>query len=132
MPNTMNQSLKQKLMDVLDFTHDWIEAGIIDVEALLELNNLYSSSDDKHTSHYRWLAFQNYCKTNHSSNPNQIERIYEIAVKDIDIPMGSAMIFEIIKDARCPMSILEKALLLDRKSVQTKADVLIRARAKKT
>lgn len=119
-------------MDVLGFTNDWVEAGIISFEALLELNNLYSSSDDKHTEHYRWLAFQNYRKTNHLLNPDQIERIYEIAVKDIDIPMGSAMIFEIIKDPQCPNSVLEKALLLDRKSVQTKTDVLIRAGAKKT
>ncbi|MGL6342652.1 MAG: hypothetical protein ACRC80_26360 [Waterburya sp.] len=105
-----NILIEDPIFNKLQFTQDWIDAGIIDSQSLAKIKEKYLEEKDDNYEHYRWFAFRSFLKVNPKISAETLHKIYILAKKDPDYGMGRSMRFQIIKHINCPVELIDIAI----------------------
>lgn len=93
----------------LGFNQNWVTLGIVSMEEIQQLVELFESSDDKNEEHYRWRAFKTFLVNKKPFSPETIRELYHLADNDPDFMMGGSLMIDIIELPECPADILDLA-----------------------
>jgi hypothetical protein len=82
----------KKILEKLHCSLLWLDYDLLDSEFWLKQYSKYQTSDDKHTEHYRFAAFQAVLNNRESLDQTTIVRYIELAIADSDQLMtGTAL-----------------------------------------
>lgn len=93
----------------LQFSQEWIDAGIVTTNNFTLIKQEYLKGEDEATEHYRYGAFHAFMRSNKNITSAKFYILYKIGKGDLDYSMGRAIIFDIIKHSDCPKEIIEIA-----------------------
>ena len=113
--------MQESIREILGFTDEWFELGIITEDKLEEFKQQYESGEDLNSEHYRWRAFAAFVKTRESFDEQTIRRLYRLGETDADSAMGGSMMVEILSLKECPVDLLENAAINNRKFLRVAA-----------
>jgi len=102
-------------MNPLGFTPEWIDLGVVTEEQIAEAVAAFEQSDDKNPEHYRYKAFRDYLAAHRPLPDEMAAALYDLGDRDPDYSMGGAMMGDIVRLKECPIEVLEKAAISERR-----------------
>ena len=93
----------------LQFSKEWIEVGIINIDIFASIKKEYMKGEDRRAEHYRWGAFRSFLQANDSIPQEKFYILYRLGKNDPDYSMGRATIFDILKRSDCPQELINLA-----------------------
>jgi hypothetical protein len=96
--------------DLLGFTDQWHELGIVTLELLNQLRAQWLSSEDRHAEHYRWRAFLAFADARPELNPQLAVELYALGEAEPDVAMGGSIMAYVLRRPECPDILVDGAL----------------------
>lgn len=93
----------------LEFSHEWIELGIITPAKLKQFETEWATGDDRNTEHYRWRAFLDFIEAKESLDDSTARALYNLGANDPDGVMGGSIMANVLRRKDCPKDLLELA-----------------------
>lgn len=94
----------------LQFSQEWIEVGIINIQIFASIKKEYMKGEDYRAEHYRWGAFRSFLQANDLLPKEKFYILYHLGKNDSDYSMGRAMIFDILKRSDSPQELINIAI----------------------
>jgi hypothetical protein len=113
--------MQKDIRDILKFTNEWFELGLITEDKLAEFKQHYKSGEDRDSANYRWKAFAAFLSTRESFDSETLRRLYRLGETDADPSMGGSMMVTILQMKECPRDILENAAIDKQKFIRVTA-----------
>jgi hypothetical protein len=117
--------MAEDIREILKFTDEWFELGLITDEKLAEFKQQYETGKDRNTEHYRWRAINSYLNLYRDFDEAKIRRLYQLAENDPDSGAGQAMMGRVMGLPGCPMDLIEKAANGDQKYAKKVAHMVL-------
>jgi hypothetical protein len=117
--------MQESIREILSFTDEWFELGLITEDKLAEFKQQYESGKDPNPEHYRWRAFDKYLDIYRSFDEATIRQLYQLAEKDPDSGAGEAMMGRVMGLPGCPMDLIQKAANGERKYARKVAHIVL-------
>jgi hypothetical protein len=89
------ESIERALID-MKFHIKWLEYNFVDKSFLLNQHEIFTSSDDKSTEHYRYNAFRQVLQNNECLSDRSINNYIELAEMDDDRSMATAALMDLL------------------------------------
>lgn len=105
-----DEIIEDPLFTELQFSKEWIEAEIINIEVFASIKKEYIKGEDHRAEHHRWKAFRLFLQANDSIPEEKFNILYYIGKNDSDYSMGRAILFDILKRSDCPLELIDKTL----------------------
>lgn len=107
------------IIDHLQFSPAWFEAGIITTEYLALIVQAFRLEDDPNAEHWRWRAFKTFLDTKEPLTPKQCYQLYRLGQHDPDTHgAGTSMMIEVIRRRECPLDLVKEANASERSSLR--------------
>jgi len=113
--------MRKDIRDILKFTDEWFELGMIREDKLAEFKQQYKSGEDRDSANYRWKAFAAFLSTRESFDDETLRRLYRLGDSDPDSAIGVAMMVTILQMKECPGDILENGAIDKQKFIRVTA-----------
>lgn len=92
----VNERLNSALAE-LHYSAKWLEYGFLDALLLQQQVELYRTSDDRHTEHYRYAAFCAVLAAHKELDDRTVERFIELAEEDDDQVMAQSALGHLVR-----------------------------------
>jgi hypothetical protein len=94
----------------LEFSQQWIQLGISDLEILKQLEDTWLKGEDPNLEHYRYGALKRFLESKNKLTAPEALALYDLGDDDPDPSMDGVMMYDILKRSDCPKELFEKAL----------------------
>lgn len=101
--------MPKEIREILKFTDEWFELGLITEKKLAEFKQQYQAGEDRDSVNYRWKAFAAFINAGAAIDDETLRRLYKLVSSDADPAIGCAMKVSILQMKECPVDILENA-----------------------
>jgi hypothetical protein len=135
----------EEILQMLEFSQEWIDLGIITPEILEDLRSIHEEELEEmgrkpeeynwelaeiDSEHFRWRAFTRFLKEKKHVPSEMVTALYKLGEKDPDQMMGRSMMRYVLDEKNCPMELLELALQAEEKFLVKAANQAIERRKK--
>ncbi|MEH2284699.1 MAG: hypothetical protein V7K90_25820 [Nostoc sp.] len=79
-----NQIITDPYFIKLQFSQEWIDIGIININSFTAIKEEYLKGEDENTEHYRWKAFHSFMQHNNLLSPEKFYMLYKIGKNEPD------------------------------------------------
>jgi hypothetical protein len=107
-----------EIFQILEFSQEWIDLGIITPDKLKQLETLWATGEDMNTEHYRWGAFLDFIKSEALLDEEMANALYELGGNDPDAATGGAMMAHILRHKNCPKRLLQRGVKSEKRFLQ--------------
>jgi hypothetical protein len=107
-----------EIFQILEFSQEWIDLGIITPAKLKQLETLWTTREDVNTEHYRWGAFLDFIKSKVLLDAETANALYELGENDPDAAMGGSIMAHVLRHKNCPKSLLQRGVKSEKRFLQ--------------